>query len=243
MNLTMVGRLDPCFLIAYAVEAERLQHLVPRGLGLIRNGSTAFLNIVICRVERMRPFFVPHALGATYWHVAYRLQVSARLKGGGTLEGLYFLRSDVDKRLFAMSGNFFTDFRFHVADVRFRATAAEWELEVKNTQGGMAEAIVRLRPGTDGALLVGSVFKTLAEREGALKYAPLGLSSDDLGQVVKVAEVVRDDRLWREDPVEVVAADWAFLRGLGVGDARVERATLVAPIDYVWRLGRRAKIK
>jgi hypothetical protein len=55
---------------------------------------------------------------------------------------------------------------------------------------------------------------------------------------VRVAEVIRDEALWRAQPVEVEAADWSYPRSLGLRDLRLVRATRGAPIDYRWRIGR-----
>jgi signal transduction histidine kinase len=82
----------------------------------------------------------------------------------------------------------------------------------------------------------------LEERERVLKYAPFGLSVSKSGQCVRVAEVIRDEARWREEPVEVEAADWSYPRSLGLCDLRLVRATRVAPIDYRWRMGRTERL-
>jgi hypothetical protein len=70
---------------------------VPAGLELITWRGAAFFNIVVCHVDRMRPRLAPRAVGVTHWFVAYRLQVRAT-SAAGPIEGLYFLRSDIDRR-------------------------------------------------------------------------------------------------------------------------------------------------
>jgi hypothetical protein len=75
-----------------------------------------------------------------------------------------------------------------------------------------------------------------------LKYAPLGLSISKSGRRVRVAEVIRDEVQWREEPVEVEAADWSYPRSLGLRDLRLVRATRAAPIDYRWRIGRTERL-
>jgi hypothetical protein len=52
-----------------------------------------------------------------------------------------------------------------------------------------------------------------AHRILAKHNAPFGLSVSKSGQCVSVAEVIRDEALWREEPVEVEAADWSYPRG------------------------------
>jgi hypothetical protein len=238
MKLEMVGRIDECFLLSYGIDPEHAVALVPEGLKLITCRGAAFLNIVICHVDRMRTRFMPRALGVTYWHIAYRVQVRATVVGDWSIEGLYFLRSDIDRPLFGAVGNRLTDFHFHAARVQFwNDDDAAWRLRVDPTKGD-ALAFVAVRRAARNSLAPGSPFASLEERERVLKYAPFGLSVSKSGQSVRVAEVIRDEALWREELVEVEAADWSYPRSLGLRDLRLVRATRVAPIDYRWRIGR-----
>lgn len=70
MMITMQGRLDPCFLLSYAVSEEAVAGLLEKGLSPLTYQGYAFLNIVISRIVRMRPLGIPSTLGLTYWHVA-----------------------------------------------------------------------------------------------------------------------------------------------------------------------------
>ena len=238
MKLTMIGQLEACHLLSYAIAAERAVKLLPSGLEPVTHAGSAFLNIVVCRVDRMRPKLVPRILGATYWHVAYRLQVRARLASGDTVEGLYFLRSDVDRRLFGFMGNVFTDFRFFTSRVVVDARSDALALDVDRTTGAPADARLRVDGIAHGELTPDSCFATLAERDACLKYMPFGLSTTRGGRTLRVAEVRRDESAWSEAHVRVLGADWAFVRHLDIGELRLERATRVAPIDYRWEIGR-----
>jgi hypothetical protein len=242
MKLEMVGRIDECFLLSYGINPEQAAPLVPAGLELITCRGAAFFNIVICHVDRMRMRFMPHALGVTYWHIAYRVQVRATVAGDRSFEGLYFLRSDTDRPLFGAVGNRLTDFHFHAARVQFwNHDEAAWRLRVEPTAGD-ASASLAVRRAASNSLAPGSPFVSLEDRERVLKYAPFGLSVSETGQCVRVAEVIRDEALWREEPVEVEAADWSYPRSLGLRDLLLVRATRVAPIDYRWRIGRTERL-
>jgi hypothetical protein len=242
MKFEMVGRIDECFLLSYGIDPEQAAGLVPAGLELITCRRAAFFNIVICHVDRMRARFTPLALGVTYWHIAYRIQVRATLADDRPIEGLYFLRSDIDRPLFGVIGNRLTDFHFHAARVRFsNDDEAAWRLRVE-PMAGDALASLTVRRAASNSLAPGSPFASLEERERVLKYAPFGLSVSNSGQCLRVAEVIRDEALWREETVEVEAADWSYPRSLGLRDLRLERATRVAPIDYRWRIGRTERL-
>jgi len=243
MNLTMVGRLTPCLLLSYAIASRSAARLLPPGLQLITCRDCAFLNIVVCRVERIRPWFSPRSFGLTYWHVAYRLHVRATLENGGPIEGLYFLRSDGDQQVLSIVGNWFTDFRFHAARIHFSTTEAESCVQVRGTHNVVGDASVRLRTVARDCQLAESPFCSLQERERVLKYAPLSMAASQSGEFVRLAEVRRREAAWSEEPVEVVQADWAYPRSVGLEDLRLVRATRVKPIDYRWSLGRRERIK
>ena len=243
MKLEMVGRIDECFLLSYGINPEQAAPFVPAGLELITCRGAAFFNIVICHVDRMKMRFTPGALGVTYWHIAYRVQVRANVAGDRSIEGLYFLRSDIDRPLFGAVGNRLTDFHFHAARVQFwNDDEAAWRLRVEPATGD-AFASLAVRRAASNSLAPGSPFVSLEDRERVLKYAPFGLSVSETGQYVRVAEVIRDEALWREEPVEVEAADWSYPRSLGLRDLRLVRATRVAPIDYRWRIGRTERLR
>jgi hypothetical protein len=250
----MNGRLSECLLLSYRTPARTVRDLVPPCMELVTRDGWAFWNVVACTVENMRPAGVPRRLGVSYHHVAYRLLVRAKTADGATLRGLYFVRSDADSRLVSEFGNAMTDFRFHPATVELsRADDNGSELltvSVRGTgQDGKGDALARvLAPRGDANVAadpmppLGSPFHSAEEAAEFLKYCPLGLSVDLDGRYLRLAEVVRDEKAWRERPVRVIEAHWPFLRALGQDQLHLERATRVAPIDYKWRLGRKAAV-
>ena len=54
MKLTMLGRIDNCFLLSYSTPADSVRHLVPQGLDLVTHRGRAFWNVVLCHVLDMR---------------------------------------------------------------------------------------------------------------------------------------------------------------------------------------------
>jgi hypothetical protein len=237
MTFDMVGRIDECVLLSYAVDPSRATEAVPRGLDVTTYRGYAFLNIVVCHIDRMRPRFAPSTLGMSYWHVAYRLHVRAPLESGGSIDGLYFLRSDVNSPAMSAIGNRMTDFRFHGAAMRVETACDRWSVTVaSDDERGSATLRVTFACGDDR--LTSSPFSSIEDRERLLKYAPFGLSVSETGAHVRVAEVIRDESLWTEQPVAVESADWTYPGSLGLGTDRLVRATRVEPIDYIWRIGR-----
>jgi hypothetical protein len=259
LNLSTAGRLSECLLLSYRAPAESVRHLVPRGLDLVTRGGFAFWNVVACTVQNMRPAWMPEWCGVSYHHVAYRLHVQARTAtGDGTLRGLYFVRSDADSALVGRLGNLLTDFQFHPARVELSTRDGVLTVAVQERgetpdprdgepAGAAGDAIARVMVdgNVDAATLAdGSPFASVAEAERVLRYAPLGLSVDLDGRYLKLAEVVRDEAAWSERPVRVLESHFRFFDALGLekSDVQLERATRVAPIEYRWRLGRRAAL-
>jgi hypothetical protein len=235
--LSMVGRLEECYLLAYRTPAAAVQHLIPQGLELVTHGEWAFWNIVVSRVLRMRPKGCPAALGISYLHTAYRLYVRATTADGATIQGLYFLRSDVNSRLIAATGDLFTDFRFHHAKIGLDHSAQETSVQITGTQYGLGDAELRL---SDASVSNDSCFASPEEAATLLKYRPFGLSV--AGRRLKLAEVFRNEREWHETPVAVLRSRWNYLESLGQHNLPLEQAIRVAPIDYRWRLGRTERL-
>lgn len=262
MVLEAVGRIDRCVLLSLRTPAEAVERLVPRPLELVTVEASgerwAFWNVVACHIERMRPAGVPAAFGLSYHHVAYRLLVRAPTPTrtptrptptAGWLDGLYFTRSDVDSRPVAWGGAMVSDFRFHAARVRMEARDERWVVIVE----GEAPLRLEIDPRGEAGLAEGSVFGSVEEARRVLKYRPVSMAPARVGRVgvgrdgrmLRLAEVVRDESAWRERAVRVLRAEFGGDTGgtplplRNGGGATVELCTLVEPIDYRWRLGRR----
>lgn len=219
--ITMKGRLDRCWLFTFRSPEAEARAFVPSPLALVTREGQAFWNVVVCRVEAMRPRGLPGFLGMGYWHVAYRLHVRHREE-----EGLTFVRSDCDSGLMAWMGNLMTDFRFHSGAVEVQEDR-DWLRIGIDVPGAGAEAT--LRRGT-ARLPKHSLFGSLGEASAFLKYKPRGFSVGKDGQV-RVVRIVRDESAWRARPVEIVSQEWAFFKGMRVTP---EICTEVDPIAYQW---------
>lgn len=247
--LTMVGTLDRCWLFTYQTPLDEARPLVPPALELVTREGCAFWNVVVCHLRAMRPKGFPAFLGASYWHVAYRLYVSLHPAEGRPIEGLYFARSDADSRLMVLAGNLLTDFRFHPAAVRITEDPAPRPLDINRSAAPAVCQTSLLRIAIDSPdapaqmtldriqspeLPPHSAFSSLEEAAAFLKYKPFGISLTRRGQANVVA-IRRDEAAWRSRLVQVVSADWRFFEGNTV---RPEICYEVAPIDYQWNRGR-----
>jgi uncharacterized protein YqjF (DUF2071 family) len=235
MQVKMVGRLSKLTLLSYRTPIEDVQHLVPDGIDLLTQGSWAFWSVALCQVEKMRPAGVPALLGMTYRHVGYRLYVSAETRDHGTRDGLFFVRSEADRAWARWGGNLVTDFRFNPARVRVTDQGDSLSYLI-DSAGQRSEIVTRV---ARGGLIAGSCFDTPEACEALLAYRPVGLAIR--GREVRLATVDRREIDWVERPVAVTRARWAFFERVKQNRLTLERATRVAPIDYVWRIGQRLK--
>lgn len=236
----MVGRLDRCFLLSLRTPAEAVVHLVPRGLSLVTHGPWAFWNLVVSHITGMRPRPVPSFLGLDYHHVAYRLLVRG-MSSHGPVEGLFFLRSDVDASSICLPGNRLSDFRFHASSVRVQDAAGSTTIQVRSAKQ-VADLDLSLGPGNGPTRASDSCFPDATEAHAFLKYQPLGLCPDPGAARLRIARVHRNDSLWREQPVHVRHWSSTFFETLGVPTPSLELATCVEPLDYAWTLGERVPL-
>lgn len=220
--MRLAGRLDPCFLLAFQVPADRVAPFIPRGLELLARGPWAYWNVVVSRIHAMRPEGLPTWAGITYHHIAYRLYVRARLRNGGEIEGLHFTRSDSDDALVNVLGDRLTDFKFHHARVAMEGgKETGWAIHAV-TSGGQGDLDLRLGPGEGEPV------------PAFLKYRPLGLCPDPGARRLRVVQVVRDEAAWMERGVQVAAARFAYFEAMGLGTLPLVGASRVEPMDYGW---------
>lgn len=227
--LTMVGLLRNCWLFAYGTPVEEARRLLPASLEPVVYGGAAFWNVVVCRIEGMRPKGVPPIVGFDYWHVAYRLYVRFRTKTGEPIEGLYFLRSDCDSRLMAAAGNLVTDFNFNVARIRIDETAEATQLTVESPTA----PVQVLLNGNVPSRPADSVFKDGTAAAAALKYKPFGISILPDGNA-NIVRIIREESAWVAHEQNVVSATWGYFHDKKV---RFEGCYRVDPIQYQWNRG------
>jgi hypothetical protein len=227
---TVQGKIEHCWLFTWRTPIAAAATFLPAPLELVTHGDFAFWNVVICRINGMRPKGFPRFCGFNYWHIAYRLHAKVRLADNRTIEGLYFVRSDCDRRLMSLVGNCLTDFRFHPAAVRVANTVGIVQAEIDTES---ASARVHLDLEKPGKLSPGSPFASVDEAAAFLKYKPFALAPTASG-AVNVLAVHRAESAWRHRIVHVGHSEWEFFRGK---DATPEICFAVDPIEYEWRRG------
>lgn len=226
----MRGRIERCWLFTFREAAASVAGLVPEPLIPITRGGFAFWNVVVCEIADMRPAFAPREIGLSYWHVAYRLHVRHKPDGAPPLDGLYFVRSDADKRAMVAAGNLLTDLHFHRAGIGVEQRETTTEIRIDSPDAPARATVTR---NTPPSLTPTSPFGSLFEAKAVLRYKPFALSVMPGGRV-RVLRVRRDELAWKSKLVNA-ESEFAFFRDR---DVEPEITYEVNPIEYVWERGK-----
>jgi hypothetical protein len=233
--MTVVGRIERCWLFTYHTPIEDALALLPRELSPVEYQGRAFWNIVISELACMRPAGFPAFVGVHYWHAAYRLYVKAKPKTSNeVIEGLYFLRSDCDSSLMKVSGNWLTDFNFHKSPILHTEKDQQRTFTISAKD---APATFVLDYNKPPKLSSSSPFGSIQEAKEFLKYKPQGISVESPG-LLNVVRITRDENAWKSRLICVKEANVGFFEGKRVTP---EICYEVEPIEYRWN--RRALIE
>jgi uncharacterized protein YqjF (DUF2071 family) len=229
-----------CLLVNFAVDSGAMRRLLPPHIEPDLHGGDAYLSVVVAQMDKMRPGFLPQALGVTYNQIVYRVVVRC-----GGERGVHFLRSDADSRLMTVLGNAFSSFRFHHSAIDFTERDGLLELDVDTTSAvpagiratyTVAEAH-RSLPPTSGFPDLATARAWLVELFAAFAYTPGRAALD----VVRIARGEWDVRV-----VDDLRGRYDFLTsGAGPfpsGTARLDSVFLVGDVAYVWHRGERIPV-
>jgi len=233
--ITMVGKIDRCWLFTYQTPIDDVKSLLPKNLSLVTYQGCAFWNVVISHIQSMRPKYIPGVFGLNYWHIAYRLYVKCQPLNSETIEGLYFLHSDCDSNLIALGGNLLTNFNLHLASIDIKEQPSNLEIQINSAQ---TPAKIVLQPNIDAKLPSHSVFPSLEFAGNFLKYKPNGMAINPDGSA-NIIHIKRDEEKWRYQLIEVKSSEWAFFKGKNI---KPEVCYQVEPIYYQWNRGKNYQV-
>jgi uncharacterized protein YqjF (DUF2071 family) len=229
--LPMKTTFRDCFLVNFAMAPETLARVLPPPLEPDVYAGQAFLSVVIADMERMRPAFVPRALGVTYRQVVYRAVVRC-----GEERGVHFLRSDADNRLMVDLGNLLSFFRFHQARIATAKGGGLRHFDLVADPGHHADIHATFDLGNACQTVpAGSVFRSLDEAQTFLVelYAAFKPESDP--RTVNTVRIKRS--AWRVKMVDAPRARFDFMDGSATfpaGSTRLDSAIYVEDLDYYW---------
>jgi Uncharacterized conserved protein (COG2071) len=228
--LPIAAHFRHSLVLAYAFPRETLEPLLPTTLELDMHGESGLAAAAFVQTERLRPAFLPEALGLDLFLAGYRIFV--RSAAQPSLRGLYILRSDTDRRSMVIFGNALTGYRYRLADASCRLTGDRLQIEIHPG----VDVVADLADGS-APLPEGSPF---ADQREARRFAgplPYTFHEQETGSLV----AVRGTRSgWDPNPVAVSVRELTFFTSgpFADADARLANAFYVGGVDYRWERGR-----
>jgi len=227
--------------LTYAFPPEVLTPLLPEGLALDTWRGWGFLAIALVQTERMRPSFLPAAMGRAFFLSGYR--IFTRLAGGASLRGLRILRSDTDRRLMVSAGNLLTHYNYSLCHAELEERGGEIRWTVRTPRGDADLDVIARGLGPDAdlpaPLPVGSPFQSMAEARRFAGPLPYTFDSEKETGSIAAIRAVRQD--WNPRPVQVEVRRCTYLERLPFSSAVpvLANAFYVHDVDYKWLRGRR----
>lgn len=234
--------LSRCVALTYAFPAALLSALLPSGLALDTYGEWGFLAIALVETRRLRPVWMPEALGQDFLLCGYR--IFTRLgEAGSSLRGLYIVRSETDRPLMSYLGNLFTHYRYHRCHVDRESSefSVRWGIR---TPGGEADLSVTVDLGSkDACLPIGSPFpdvKTARRFSGPLPY-----TFDFEPETNSIISVRGTRGVWDPHPVKVAVQKPSLFDREPFRQVQpiLANAFYVENVPYRWDRGRRIDIR
>lgn len=223
--------------LTYAFPPEILEPLVPQGLVLDLFRGHAFLAVALVQTERLRPSFLPAAMGRDFFLSGYR--IFTRLNNGAqSKRGLRILRSDTDHKWMVLAGNLLTHYNYHLCQAALEKSsqAIRWTIQTPRSEADLdvlahlADTPVQL-PGS-------SPFATLAE---ARRFAgPLPYTFDHEEATGSIIGICATRQKWEPQPVAVEVRRITFLEREPFcrASALLANAFYVHDVPYRWQRGK-----
>lgn len=241
--IPMVTRFGHALVLAYAMPADVLARLLPRGLAVDTYGDHGFVAVAMVHAKRLRPAGFPAWLGRDYVLTGYRIFVRHRDAAGHVRRGLHIIRSDTNRRPMMVSGNVLTHYNYRLAAIRFteRTDALEVEIRTVSAEADLhVIADLRSRPAPSPP---GSPFGSGGD---ARRFAgPLPWTFDYEPETRSIVMIRGRRSAWRPQPVEVDVRECTFLRDPRFGGAApvLANAFHVSDLDYRWDRGIRMPLE
>ncbi|MCU0657122.1 MAG: DUF2071 domain-containing protein [Polyangiaceae bacterium] len=228
-----------------AVSPDALRPLIPAPLEPEVFHGTAWVQVLISRLQEMRPQGAPPLFGVNFHQVSYRAAVRYRSRSGAVRRGGFFVRSETDNALMRAVGNALVEFRFHdfgLAKVALKRSGGRLDVSVTpepRFPGGQVAAALDV--SRDHGPPRGSAWASLDELRAPLVecYDAFGVDAEQ--RWVYVLTIDRgpwDARFARADQVRCELLEAGPLRGAARLDSVLH---LPQPCPYRWRPLRRER--
>lgn len=224
--------------LTYAFPPEILEPLVSKGLELDLFRGHAFLAVALVQTERLRPSFLPAALGRDFFLSGYR--IFTRLGNGArSKRGLQILRSDTDRKWMVYAGNLLTHYNYRLCQANLEERGQEIRWTIRTLQSEADLEVVACLKDEPAPLPNKSPFATLAE---ARRFAgPLPYTFEYEEATGSIIGICARRMNWEPHPVAVEMLRNTFLEQEPFchASAVLANAFYVRSVPYQWQHGKR----
>jgi hypothetical protein len=231
------SHFDLTLVLTYALPAAVLEPLLLPGLTLDRYGDLGFVAVALVQTRKLRPAFLPAAVGLDFFLAGYRI-FTRYDTGERQLRGLQILRSQTDSRIMTFFGNLLTHYNYRRAAVSVARTPEQLEISIRGREPySDLHVVAKTVRGAEASLPPGSPFP---DWKTARRFAgPLPFTFDhekETGSIVRI-EGVRQE--WKPHPVEVDVRRIDFFgQPAFAGSApMLASAFHLENVPYLWRRG------
>jgi hypothetical protein len=248
--LPVTAFFSRALVLTYAFPPQVLQPLLPERLVLdtwldtCRDPSQewGFLAIALVETRRLRPSFLPAAMGCDFFLSGYR--IFARLEGARSLRGLRILHSETNRRLMVCAGNLLTHYHYALcrAAIEPRHGGIRWTVRPPHGKPDHADPnldVIAHLAEEPAALPPGSPFASIAEARRFAGPLPYTFNYEPETQSVIAVRAVRQK--WNPQPVNVEVRRCAFLEQEPFRQCApvLASAFYLQDVPYMWQRGRR----
>ncbi|HSR66853.1 MAG TPA: DUF2071 domain-containing protein [Acidobacteriota bacterium] len=231
------AHFEQVLVLTYAYPRGLLAPLLPPGLELDGYEGHGFLAVAMVQTRRLRPAFLPGALGGGFFLTGYRIFTRLKPRNGQMLRGLKILRSDADRSWMVSCGNLLTRYGYRRAQVRKESENGMLRITVR-TPGGEADLDVTAHVShLPGPLPEESPFPDI---KTARRFAgPLPHTFDYEPESHSMV-IVRGRRSnWKPQPLRVEVHKNTFLQSSPFNEAEplLANAFYLADVPYRWERG------
>ena len=225
---------ESSLVFTFAIEKERLQHLIPDCLQLDTfKDRWAFVAIAMVQTKDLRPQGFPKKLGNDFFLIGHRIFVCYTNKSGKRLRGLYILKSETDSKKMELLGNLFTHYNYTTTDITRLVNSDT--IEINSTKSAF-HVIVETTSKDKVELPIGSPFQDWKEARRYAGPLPFTFSYNSTTNKILIIEGVREH--WKPEPIRVVDYKFSFPHNLDPQDFRLACAFVVKNIPYTWKKGK-----
>jgi uncharacterized protein YqjF (DUF2071 family) len=229
--------------LTYAFPEALLRPLLPPGLELDTYEGFGFVAIALVQTENLRPERMPAWLGQNFILTGYRIFARYHTTENRVLRGLRILRSDTNRRLMALAGNFLTHYNYRFARVQWQETSDHLDIKVSTPHAEADLDFTAFLKKEPAPLPTESPFPD--HRRARLFAGPLPFTFDYERETHSIILIEGEREEWHPKSIAVEVRQAIFFNQCAFKKARplLANAFIVSGIPYRWKPGVREPLR